>query len=118
MEELEVHPKPKKQIYTIDGMMLYEFDPNDGKLTIGTNKKGLENLLGAIGEIPEEGLNLILATPTGQMVLFRGVKEIIMYEYEISPPVYIYSNGRVRKGLGYIFGSREGSLLRHILPPR
>ena len=96
-----------KEVYTIDGRVLYEFNVGSGELSVGTNKKGLENLLKFIGSISKEGINLNVALPHG-LVIFNGVKKITRNGRPVSPPVFMSST---KDRLKYIFGDGQGSLL-------
>jgi len=62
--------------FEIDGKRLYDFNPETGVLQVSMRPGDLEMLMEQIGEIPENGRDLVLPTPFVGPARFKGVKRI------------------------------------------
>ena len=65
--------------FKINGKEIYKFNPETGVLQISMNSSSLDVFLEGIGEIPEQGKDLVLPTPIMGIsgpARFYGVKKI------------------------------------------
>ena len=108
--EADNHGESRKRTYTINGRILYEFNPSNRELLISTDDKSLKALLGVIGQIPKGGIEFInLPLPVDQTVRFDGVKRIMQMGDRST--VLIAREGN-KKNLKYAFMSSGYELMR------
>lgn len=62
--------------FEVNGKKLYDFNQETGVLQVSMSPSDLEILLEQIGNIPEEGKDLVFPTPIGEPARFKSVKKI------------------------------------------